>query len=80
MDCTQDMRVVNEEIFGSVLTVQTFTDESEAVRLANATGYGLAWLREYTVLKQINLAMTTERSGWFADVEDESKGGERLGE
>lgn len=36
VDCTQDMRVVNEEIFEPVLTVQTFTDEAEAVRLANA--------------------------------------------
>lgn len=42
VDCTQDMRVVNEEIFEPVLTVQTFTDEAEAVRLANATGYGFA--------------------------------------
>lgn len=40
-DCTQDMRVVQEEIFGPVLTVQTFADEDEAVRLANGT-YGLA--------------------------------------
>ncbi len=31
-----------EEIFGPVITVQTFRDETEAVELANATRYGLA--------------------------------------
>ncbi len=37
-----DSRVVQEEIFGPVVTVQTFADESEAMRLANSTPYGLA--------------------------------------
>jgi acyl-CoA reductase-like NAD-dependent aldehyde dehydrogenase len=37
-----DMRVAREEIFGPVLTVSTFTDEAEAVRLAHDTIYGLA--------------------------------------
>ncbi|MBV8375069.1 MAG: aldehyde dehydrogenase family protein [Candidatus Eremiobacteraeota bacterium] len=36
------MRIVQEEIFGPVLVVQTFGDEAEAVRLANDTVYGLA--------------------------------------
>ena len=34
--------VVREEIFGPVLSVYTFTDEDEAVALANGTEYGLA--------------------------------------
>jgi acyl-CoA reductase-like NAD-dependent aldehyde dehydrogenase len=34
--------VVREEIFGPVLSVYTFADEAEAVRLANDTPYGLA--------------------------------------
>lgn len=34
--------VVQEEIFGPVLTVQSFTDEAEAIALANSTPYGLA--------------------------------------
>lgn len=38
----QDMRIVQEEIFGPVITVQSFTTESEAVVLANGTAYGLA--------------------------------------
>ncbi|HEY9411156.1 MAG TPA: aldehyde dehydrogenase family protein, partial [Jiangellaceae bacterium] len=37
-----DSRVVNEEVFGPVLTVQSFVDEDEAVALANSTAYGLA--------------------------------------
>jgi urea carboxylase system permease len=36
------MTVVQEESFGPVLTVERFTDEAEAVRLANDTIYGLA--------------------------------------
>ncbi|WP_282700658.1 aldehyde dehydrogenase family protein [Streptomyces sp. CC219B] len=37
-----DSRVVQEEIFGPVLTVQPFDSEDEAVALANSTPYGLA--------------------------------------
>jgi betaine-aldehyde dehydrogenase len=36
------MRVVQEEIFGPVLVVQTFEDEADAIRLANDSVYGLA--------------------------------------
>ncbi|MBB6346349.1 aldehyde dehydrogenase family protein [Nonomuraea muscovyensis] len=41
-ECKQGMRVVREESFGPVLTVERFTGEDEAVRLANDTEYGLA--------------------------------------
>ncbi|MGN9842175.1 aldehyde dehydrogenase family protein [Nonomuraea sp. H19] len=41
-ECKQGMRVVREESFGPVLTVERFTTEDEAVRLANDTEYGLA--------------------------------------
>jgi acyl-CoA reductase-like NAD-dependent aldehyde dehydrogenase len=37
-----ESRVIQEEIFGPVLTVQSFVDEDEAVALANGTPYGLA--------------------------------------
>ncbi|MBV2355798.1 aldehyde dehydrogenase family protein [Streptomyces sp. J2-1] len=40
--CHREMRAVREEIFGPVLTVETFTTEDEAVALANDTEYGLA--------------------------------------
>ncbi|MGR6968541.1 aldehyde dehydrogenase family protein [Streptomyces cynarae] len=39
---SNDSRVVQEEIFGPVLTVQPFDSEDEAVALANSTPYGLA--------------------------------------
>ena len=41
-DLPGDSRVIAEEIFGPVLTVQPFDSEDEAVALANGTPYGLA--------------------------------------
>jgi succinate-semialdehyde dehydrogenase/glutarate-semialdehyde dehydrogenase len=41
-DLAPDARILTEEIFGPVLGIVTFADESEAIRLANATEYGLA--------------------------------------
>ncbi len=40
-DCTNDMRIVREEIFGPVLVIVPFDDEEEAIRLANDNEYGL---------------------------------------
>ncbi|MEV7547619.1 aldehyde dehydrogenase family protein [Streptomyces sp. NPDC089915] len=40
--CHRGMRVVREEVFGPVLTVETFRTEEEAVALGNDTEYGLA--------------------------------------
>jgi betaine-aldehyde dehydrogenase len=37
-----NMKVAQDEIFGPVLTVTKFSDEEEAIELANATRYGLA--------------------------------------
>ncbi|MFU0791837.1 5-carboxymethyl-2-hydroxymuconate semialdehyde dehydrogenase [Virgibacillus proomii] len=37
-----DMRVVQEEIFGPVIAAMTFTDEEEVIELANDVRYGLA--------------------------------------
>jgi betaine-aldehyde dehydrogenase len=38
----QDDEMIQNEIFGPVITVQTFADEDEALRLANGVPYGLA--------------------------------------
>ncbi|MDQ0749214.1 acyl-CoA reductase-like NAD-dependent aldehyde dehydrogenase [Streptomyces africanus] len=40
-DCTNDMRVAREEIFGPVVVVIPFEDEEEGVALANDSDYGL---------------------------------------
>lgn len=41
-NCTTTMRCVQDESFGPVLTIETFTTEQEAISLANDTYYGLA--------------------------------------
>ncbi|WTW98580.1 aldehyde dehydrogenase [Streptomycetaceae bacterium NBC_01309] len=41
-DVAQDSEIVQEEVFGPVLTLQTFADEEEAVTLVNDTRFGLA--------------------------------------
>jgi betaine-aldehyde dehydrogenase/5-carboxymethyl-2-hydroxymuconic-semialdehyde dehydrogenase len=39
---SNDAEIVQREVFGPVLTFQTFSDEREAVALANSTRYGLS--------------------------------------
>lgn len=63
--CTPDMKVVREEIFGPVVTIQTFRTEKEAVALANDTDYGLAGAvftndvsRAMRVVKEIRAGIT----------------------
>ena len=40
-DCTNEMRVAREEIFGPVVVVVPFDDEDEGIALANDSDYGL---------------------------------------
>jgi 5-carboxymethyl-2-hydroxymuconic-semialdehyde dehydrogenase len=42
VDVPPDAEILQREVFGPVLTLQTFTDEAEAIGLANSTDYGLA--------------------------------------
>ncbi|CRK53116.1 3-succinoylsemialdehyde-pyridine dehydrogenase [Rhodococcus sp. RD6.2] len=41
-DVTEDMTLHREEVFGPVLAIEAYDSEEDAVRLANATDYGLA--------------------------------------
>jgi betaine-aldehyde dehydrogenase len=41
-DLRQDDEMIQDEVFGPVITVQQFSDEDEAVRWANGVQYGLA--------------------------------------
>ncbi len=41
-DVTPEMTIAQEEIFGPVLSILTYTDEDDAVAIANGTVYGLA--------------------------------------
>ena len=56
---SNDMRIAREEIFGPVVSIIPFDTEEEAVRLANATPYGLSgsiWSRD------IGRALRTRRA------------------
>ena len=63
--CTSDMRIVREEIFGPVVTIQTFKTEQEAIDMANDTPYGLAGAvftsdgsRALRVIKELRAGIT----------------------
>lgn len=48
-DLPQDSPLIHEEIFGPIVTLETFRDEEEAIELANQTRYGLTagvWTRD----------------------------------
>lgn len=64
-NCTDDMTIVKEEIFGPVVTIQTFKTEQEAIDMANNTIYGLAGAvftsdgaRALRVIKEIRAGIT----------------------
>jgi betaine-aldehyde dehydrogenase len=67
-----DMRIAQEEIFGPVGAVMAFDDTEEAVRLANATRYGLSasvWTRDINAAHAIAArvrAGTVWINGWGA--------------
>ncbi|MCK0768039.1 NAD-dependent succinate-semialdehyde dehydrogenase [Chromohalobacter canadensis] len=55
-DVTEDMHVAREETFGPVAPVFRFTDEAQAIAMANATEFGLAayvYARDYRRIWQV---------------------------
>ena len=65
-DCTNDMTVAREEIFGPVVSVITFETEDEAIRLANDTPYGLSgslWTRDGARQLRVARALRTGAIG-----------------
>ena len=61
---TNDMRIFREEIFGPVLSVATFKDFDEAIRIANDTNYGLGagvWTRHQNTAYRAGRAIQAGR-------------------
>ncbi len=71
-DVTPDMVIANEEVFGPVLSVLKFSDEDEAIRMANGTPYGLVGGVYTRDLDRATRAVRQMRAGqvfvneWFA--------------
>lgn len=56
-DVKQDSRLIQEEVFGPVLTVQTFESADEALTLLNGTKYGLScsvWTSDMKIMSKVS--------------------------
>ncbi len=75
------LRIMREEVFGPVLTVTPFTDERQAVALANGLGYGLvAGVYTRDISRALRLAQEIEAgsvwiNGWFIGGQQAPTGG-----
>ena len=59
-ECTNDMKIVQEEVFGPVITIEKFDTEEEAIRRANSTIYGLSagfWTRDPDRIYRVSRAL-----------------------
>jgi acyl-CoA reductase-like NAD-dependent aldehyde dehydrogenase len=68
-DLAEGSRVLTEEVFGPVLTVQPFDSEDEAVTLANSTTYGLSAGLQTTNLARAHRVASRLKAGivWVND-------------
>jgi len=60
LDCHDGMRIVEEEVFGPVVTVERFSSEDEAIERANRTVYGLSagfWTRDEARIERVSRAL-----------------------
>jgi betaine-aldehyde dehydrogenase len=59
-ECTPDMEIVREEVFGPVISVERFETEEEAVQRANDTVYGLSagfWTQDQDRIERVSRAL-----------------------
>lgn len=59
-ECENDMRIVQEEVFGPVITIERFTTEEEVIERANDTIYGLSagfWTRDADRIERMSKAL-----------------------
>jgi len=71
-DCTNDMTVMREEIFGPVLSMMPFDTEEEAIAIANDTDYGLTNYVQTTDGEKANRVARQLRSG-MVDVNGQAR-------
>jgi len=60
LDCRAEMKIVEEEVFGPVITVERFSTEEEVVRQANDTVYGLSagfWTKDEARIERVSRAL-----------------------
>lgn len=59
-DCENDMRIVQEEVFGPVISIERFSTEQEALERANSTIYGLSagfWTKDADRMERVSKAL-----------------------
>jgi len=85
-DVTPDMVIAQEEIFGPVVAILPFDTEEEAIRLANATMYGLSgslWTRDIgralRVVRAVETGVLSVNSSWSVHLEMPFGGVKRSG-
>jgi betaine-aldehyde dehydrogenase len=83
---TPDMVIAQEEIFGPVVAILPFDTEEEAIRLANATMYGLSgslWTRDIgralRVVRAVETGVLSVNTSWSVHLEMPFGGVKRSG-
>jgi acyl-CoA reductase-like NAD-dependent aldehyde dehydrogenase len=79
-DVHPEQTIAREEIFGPVLSIITFRDEEEAIKIANSTVYGLSvilWTRDLGRAHRVTQGI---KSGWIVvNATEKTTGGPSLG-